>query len=88
MFTHHKLRQQNEPLTLSYETLREAVLELYLSVKIRSDVEIEAYNESQFKREKTQMNEFCGFELIDLVKECIEKLMTLHDHQQQQNYCV
>lgn len=35
------------------------------------------------------MNEFCGFELIDLVKECIEKLMTLHDQQQQQeqNYC-
>ena len=50
-----------------------------MSVKIRSDAEINNYNESIFKKEKRMMDEFCGFELIDLVKESIEKLMTLND---------
>ena len=34
-----------QPLIKSYEDLREAVLELFLQVKIRDDNEIEAYNE-------------------------------------------
>lgn len=32
------------PLTKSYDELRTAVLELYLSVKIRDDDEIDDYN--------------------------------------------
>ena len=32
--------------------LREAVLELYLSVKIRSDEEIDEYNKDVFDKEK------------------------------------
>jgi hypothetical protein len=36
----------------NYETLKEALLELYLSVKIRSDEEIDNYTEEQFKIEK------------------------------------
>jgi hypothetical protein len=39
-------------LQKNYKDLREAVLELYLSVKIRNDDEIDAYNEELFKLEK------------------------------------
>ena len=47
LFTHHK-----DELVENYNTLKEALLELYLSVKIRSDEEIDNYNEDQFKVEK------------------------------------
>jgi hypothetical protein len=37
---------------LEYSVLREAILELFLSVKIRNDDEIDGYNEELFKLEK------------------------------------
>jgi hypothetical protein len=54
LFTHHKKRKlegQNS-LVHDYKDLREAVLELYLSVKIRSDEEIDDYNKDIFEEEK------------------------------------
>lgn len=48
LFTHLK----DSPIEENYNTLKEALLELYLSVKIRSDEEIDMYNEEQFKLEK------------------------------------
>ena len=53
LFTHHKLLKEKKPLELTYDALKEAVLELYLSVKIRSDEEIDNYNEEFFKDEKS-----------------------------------
>ena len=44
LFTHLKKRSEGVALVKSYKELREAILELFLSVKIRSDEEIEAYN--------------------------------------------
>ena len=52
LFTHEKLLKSGKPLDFSYEALRIAILELYLSVKIRSDQEIDAYEEADFHREK------------------------------------
>ena len=52
LFTHHAKLKYGEPLEFSYDALREAVLELFLSVKIRSDEEIDNYNEAQFREEK------------------------------------
>ena len=43
LFTHH--RQDVDGLQENYFTLKEALLELYLSVKIRSDEEIDNYTE-------------------------------------------
>ncbi|CDW75501.1 UNKNOWN [Stylonychia lemnae] len=77
LFTHHKLSQQDRQLIENYETLKEALLELYLSVKIRSDDEIDAYTEDQFKVEKEQMREVDGFTLIDYIKSSIEILMNM-----------
>jgi hypothetical protein len=61
----------------NYATLKEALLELYLSVKIRSDEEIDGYTEEQFKVEKRQMREVDGFTLIDYIKSSIEILMNM-----------
>ena len=44
LFTHHKKIKDNVPLSLEYADLREAALELFLSVKIRDDTEIDDYN--------------------------------------------
>ena len=79
LFTHQKKRQTdgNESLIKDYTNLREAVLELYLSVKIRSDDEIDAYNENVFKQEKVEMKQVDGYQLIDLIKSSVEALMNM-----------
>ena len=61
----------------NYRDLREAVLELYLSVKIRNDDEIDAYNEELFKLEKQELSKVDGYQLVDLIKQCIEVLMNM-----------
>ncbi|CDW79085.1 UNKNOWN [Stylonychia lemnae] len=75
LFTHQKipkhLRIENQA------TLKQALLELYLSVKIRSDEEIDNYNEALYLREKEQMAQVDGFTLIDYVKSSIEILMNM-----------
>lgn len=65
LFTHHERAKKGEPYDLSYQALREAVLELFLSVKIRSDDEIDNYNEGLFKQEKAELLDIDGFSLID-----------------------
>jgi hypothetical protein len=57
--------------------LKLAVLELYLSVKIRSDEEIDDYNKEKFEQEKTELMDECGFALIDNIKSAIEQLMSM-----------
>jgi hypothetical protein len=57
--------------------LKEAILELYLSVKIRSDDEIDNYTEEQFREEKRQMRNVDGFTLVDYIKSSIEILMNM-----------
>ena len=54
LFTHQQKRQKEGTgaLVMDYPSLKEAILELYLSVKIRSDDEIDAYNKNQFEIEK------------------------------------
>ena len=75
LFTH--LRQDGVEVQENYITLKEAILELYLSVKIRSDEEIDNYTEEQFRIEKEQMKEVDGFTLIDYIKSSIEILMNM-----------
>jgi hypothetical protein len=79
LFTHHRKRQKEGPsaLILDYENIREAILELYLSVKIRPDEEIDNYNNAQYEREKYQLRNVNGYDLIDQIKSCIEALMSM-----------
>lgn len=60
------------------------MLELYLSVKIRSDEEIDNYTEEQFKQEKELMKEVDGFTLIDYIKSSIEILMNMKIEENEQ----
>ena len=77
LFTHHAKIKNGEPLDYNYIALREAVLELYLSVKIRSDDEIDNYNEIIFRDEKRQLLNMDGYTLIDQIKQSIEILMNM-----------
>lgn len=61
--------------------MREAVLELFLSCKIRSDEEIDNYNKELMQLEKLELVEKTGYQLVDMIKDCIESLMTMHDKQ-------
>jgi hypothetical protein len=65
--------------------LKEALLELYLSVKIRSDEEIDNYTEEQFKQEKEMMKDVDGFTLIDYIKSSIEILMNMKIEENENN---
>ena len=47
-------------------------MELYLSVKIRSDSEIEAFSKEKFEEEKKQLAELDGYTLVDYIKKSIE----------------
>ena len=46
-------------------------------MKIRSDEEIDNYNEQMYAREKEQMMQVDGFTLVDYVKSSIEMLMNM-----------
>ena len=52
-------------------------MELYLSVKIRSDEEIDEYNKQLFEKEKEELSGVDGFDLIDYIKSSIEVLMNM-----------
>jgi len=70
-----------------YPSLRQAVLELYLSVKIRSDEEIDEYNKDLFDKEKDELAGVDGYDLIDYIKSSIEVLMNMKmEETDQTNY--
>lgn len=77
LFSHHALAKEGKPLVLTYRALREGILELFLSVKIRSDEEIDFYNEELFKEEKMELKDLDGFAIIDQIKTSIEMLMNM-----------
>lgn len=70
LFTHQAKRdlEGTDALVKDYKNLREAVLELYLSVKIRSDDEIDEYGKDLFVREKSELKDVDGYKLIDYIK--------------------
>ena len=82
VFTHQKKLKKGEPLIRSYKDLREAVLELFLQVKIRDDAEIEVYNEEMYNKEKRDLDKKNGYEIVEMIKQCIEQLMQLNDDSQ------
>ena len=69
--------QGTQALKFTYDDLRLACLELFLSVKIRSDEEIDNYNKEMFLREKQQHADVDGYALIDMIKTSVEALMNM-----------
>lgn len=82
LFSHELLLLEGKPLEFTYEALRMGVLELYLSVKIRSDHDIDNYDEQAFAQEKEQLGDCDGFALIEMIKNSVELLMHMKDEEQ------
>ena len=67
------------------ETIEEALIDLYLSVKIRSNEEIDAYNEDILQEERERLAETSPFTILEYIKTSIEILMNMkmEEHQDQ-----
>lgn len=59
------------------EILREALVDLYLKVKVRSSEDIEKYDSSQMDDEKKELKDTPGLTLVDLVKSNVEILLNI-----------
>jgi hypothetical protein len=57
--------------------LQEAIIELYLNVKVRSNDEINNYDEGMFEKEKAKLREVDPHTVLDYIKSSIEILMNL-----------
>ena len=64
------------------ETLEEALVDLYLSVKIRSNEEIDAYNEEILAEERERLRETNPFTILEYIKTSIEILMNMKMEEQ------
>lgn len=62
--------------------LEEAIIELYLNVKVRSNEEINNYDESMFEKEKQKLREVNSHTILDYIKSSIEILMNLKSEEQ------
>ena len=58
-------------------SLGEAIIELYLNVKVRSNEEISTYDESMFDKEKEKLREVSPHVVLDYIRSSIEILMNL-----------
>ena len=84
LFSHDLLLKEGKPLIFSYDALKMGILELYLSVKIRNDDDINNYDEQAFEMEKLELQDCDGFALIENIKNCVETLMNMKEQQRQQ----
>lgn len=57
--------------------LREAMIDLYLSVKIRSNEEIDNYDETMLLKERQRLREVDLLTVLDYIKCSIEILMNM-----------
>lgn len=59
------------------EEVREALIDLYLKVKVRSSEEIEQYNSDQMRQEKDELKETTGITLIEYIRSNVEILLNI-----------
>jgi hypothetical protein len=59
--------------------LREALIDLYINVKVRNDTSINDLNEEKLESEKDQIRHLDGLELIEYIKSAIEVLVSLKE---------
>ncbi|CDW91583.1 UNKNOWN [Stylonychia lemnae] len=63
--------------TSSEEQVREAIVELYLNVKIRSTEEIANFNDDMMEEERERLYRVDSLEVLDYVKQSVEILMNM-----------
>ena len=59
--------------------LHEAIIDLYLQVKVRSNDEIDRFGQDQFKKERERLLKFDSLTVLDYIKTSIEILMQIKD---------
>mmetsp|Transcript_14377 Transcript_14377/g.13966 ORF Transcript_14377/g.13966 Transcript_14377/m.13966 type:complete len:97 (-) Transcript_14377:1943-2233(-) len=71
-----KLGSNQQPKSEVYQ-LTEALVDLYLSVKIRSNDEIDNYSETMLTKERKRLRDIDAFTILDYIKTSIEILMNM-----------
>lgn len=61
----------------SLEELKDALVDLYLKVKVRSSEEIEQYNSDQMRVEKSELKETTGLTLVEYIRSNVEILLNI-----------
>ena len=59
------------------EELKEALVDLYLKVKVRSSEEIEQYNSEQMRDEKNELKDTSGITLVEYIRSNVEILLNI-----------
>jgi len=67
----------DEVLNTSMENLRDALIDLYLKVKVRSAEDIEQYNSEQMRREKKELEDTSGVVLVEYIRSNVEILLNI-----------
>eukprot|EP00347_Sterkiella_histriomuscorum_P007427 403348960 len=64
-------------------TLKDAIIDLYLNVKIRNSEDIDNYNHEMLKEERDQLKDIDSFVIIEYIKSSIEILLSLKLEEQE-----
>ncbi|CDW74118.1 UNKNOWN [Stylonychia lemnae] len=64
-------------------SLKDAIIDLYLNVKIRNSEDIDNYNQDMLKEEKEQLKDIDPFIIIEYIKSSIEILLSLKLEEQE-----
>ena len=75
--SHRKV--DSKALNLCCYEIREALIDLYINVKVRNDTSINDLTESRIEGEKDQIRHLDGLELVEYIKAAIEVLVSLKD---------
>jgi len=65
--------------------LHEAIIDLYLQVKVRSNDEIDRFGQDQFKKERERLLKFDSLTVLDYIRTSIEILMQLKEEGNDRN---
>lgn len=65
--------------SMGSQVLHEAIIDLYLQVKVRSNDEIDRFGQDQFKKERERLLKFDSLTVLDYIKTSIEILMQIKD---------
>lgn len=75
----------SNPENTNQQVLHEAIIDLYLQVKVRSSDEIDRFGQDQFKKERERLLKFDSLTVLDYIKTSIEILMQIKDEGNENN---
>ncbi|CDW79975.1 UNKNOWN [Stylonychia lemnae] len=67
----------NKSIATELKNLKEAIIDLYLAIKIRSTEELDKIDESHLEKEKKKLLKQDGFQILEYIRSSIEIIMNL-----------